>query len=341
MSGSSLRDAYVSAGGGWQRLPEWAVWFAEAGRWAAELSENGANAVVAMSVPAREYAAVLLAFGSVDRASSTAPEHVEPELGFEQARTLQAGTCVRVAPVAGPEDGRRAYTGLFQGAVENRYGKVYELSGRPGPGGRPGMVSWFPADRYRLQVLSWPDLPDDYADRNRFSEVFEVPSGAGDLLTGRLDDFYGQCSLDCVLVGVATTVLAEAQEIIAAPGFAGLSLRELMRLRGVQAPGTHYRSVVLSSRSDPQEYRDVLRSRKPAVTVLDGAATVRRWMAAGLTKVTVAVVERTSPSAMAAAEVLYANRARSPKDLNLPARLAHALPAGVEALAWQNRERAR
>ncbi|WP_327074500.1 hypothetical protein OG196_32175 [Kitasatospora purpeofusca] len=331
----------MSVGEGWKELPEWAAWFAEAGSWAAELSEHGVNAVVALSVPAREYAAVLLAFGSVDRASRTASECVEPELGFEQAWTLQAGACVRVLPVSGPEEGKRAYTGLFRGAVENQYGKVYELAGRPGPGGRPGMVSWFPADQYRLQVLSWPDMPEDYADRNRFSEVFEDQGGTGGMLAGRLDDFYRRCSLDCVLVGVASTVLAEAQEVVAASEYAGLSLQELMHLRGVHTPGTHYRSAVLSSRSDPQEYRDIVRAGKPAVAVLDGAAAVRRWMAAGLAGVTVAVIERTSPSAVAAAEVLYANRRRSPEDLNLPAGLARALPAGVEALAWRNRGRTR
>jgi hypothetical protein len=338
---SSLRRAYVSTGEAWRELPEWAAWFAEAGSWAAELSERGASAVVALSVPAREYAAVFLAFGSVDHASWAAPGRVESELGFEEAWTLETGTCVRVVPVAGPEEKKRVYTGLFRGAVQNHHGKVYELFGRPGPSGHPGVVSWFPADQYRLQVLSWPDRPEDYADRNRFSEGYQVPSGAGGLLTGGLERLYRHCSLDCVLVGVASTVLAEAQEVVAAPGYAGLSLQELMRLRGVHAPGTHYRSVVLSSRSDPQECRDVVRSSKPAVTVLDGAATVRRWMAAGLSGVTVAVVERTSPSAVAAAGVLDENRARSRADLSVPGGLARALPAGVEVLAWQNRERTR
>lgn len=336
----SLRAAYVNEGKSWKKLPEWAAWFAEAGGWAAELSEYGTSAVVALSVPAREYAAVFLALGSVDRVSRTASERVEPELGFEQAWTLQAGACVRVIPVGGPKEGKRVYTGLFRGAVENHYGKVYELSGRPGPGGRPGVVSWFPAAQYRLQALSWPDLPEDYADRNRFSEGFEVPAGAGALLTAG-PDFYRHCSLDCVLVGVASTVLAEAQEIVAAPGYAGLSLQELMRLRAVHSPGTHYRSVVLSSRSDPEEIRDPVRSRKPAVAVLDGAATVRRWMVASLAEVTVAVVERTSPSAVAAADALYANRARRQADLSMPARLVRALPAGVEALAWRTRRRQR
>lgn len=339
-SGSALHGGYVSADGGWRKLPEWAAWFAGAGSWAAELSESGTSAVVALSVPAREYAAVLLAFGSVDRASWTARQRAEPEFGFEQAWTLQAGTCVRVVP-AGAPGGKRAYTGLFRRAVENHHGKVYELSGRPGPGGRPGVVSWFPADQYRLQALSWPDQPEDYTDRNRFSEGIEAPGGAGGLLTGELDGFYRHCSLDCVLVGGTSTILAEAQEVVAAPGYPGLSLQELMRLRGVHAPGTHYRSVVLSSRSDPEEFREVVQARKPAVAVLDGAATVRRWMTAGLAGVTMAVVERTSPSAVAAANVLYANRERSPADLNVPAGLARALPPGVEALAWRNRGRTR
>ncbi|MFG2914585.1 hypothetical protein ACGF0D_17055 [Kitasatospora sp. NPDC048298] len=339
--GSALRGAYLSTEGHWRKLPEWAVWFARAGGWAAELSEAGDSAVVALSVPAREYAAVLLALGSVDRTSWTARSRAERELGFEQAWALPAGTCVRIVPADLPGAGKRAYSGLFLRAVENHHGKVYELSGRPGPGGRPGMVSWFPADQYRIQTLPWPDQPRDYTDRNRFSEETGAPGGASGLLTGPLDEYYRHCSLDCVLVGVVSTVLAEAQEVVAAPGCPGLSLQELMRLRGVHTPGTHYRSVVLSSRSDPEEIRDPVRSRKPAVAVLDGAATVRRWMAASLADVTMAVVERTSPSAVAAADALYTNRARRQADLSMPAGLVRALPAGVEALAWRTRRRQR
>jgi hypothetical protein len=313
------------------------VWFAEIGTWAAELAQQGISTVVALSVPTREYAALLVAFGAVDQASRRGTVPAQSELSFEGASDVAAGECVRVVPVSGPEAGKRAYTGLFRGAVVNHHGRVYELSGRRGLDGGPGLLSWFPADLYRLQVLRWPDMQDEYADRNRFSEVFEVPAGARALLAGGLPDFYGHCSLDCVLVGVASTVMAEAQEVVAAPSRQALSLQELMRLRSVHSPGTHYRSVIVSSRGDPEEYRDLVRSSKPAVAVLDGAAAVRRWLTVGLAGVTVAVVERTSPSAAAAADALYGSRARSKADLSVPARLAKGIPAGVELLAWQKR----
>jgi hypothetical protein len=340
--GTSLRSAFTLADGRWQRLPEWAGWFSEIGYWAAGLREAGSNAVVALSVPTRDYVAVLLAYGVVDRASQAEVVPAVSEQGFERARYLPVGTCVRVIPVNGPGQGRRVYMGLFRGAFKNHHGRVYELAGREGPGGRPGPVSWLPADAYRLQALPpWPDQPEDYVDRHRFSEAFEIPAGAERLLAGQLANFYGRCSLHSVVVGTMSTVLAEAQAVVAAPGGLGLPLQELLRLRAVHSPGSHYRSVLLSSRGDPEEYRDTVRSCRPAVAVLDGAATVRRWLGAGLAGVTVAVVERTSPTALAAADELYGNRGRSVADLDVPGDLGSRIPPGVELLAWEVRGAAR
>lgn len=334
---TSLRGAFTLVGDRWQRLPEWAAWFSEVGYWAAGLHKEGSNAVVALSVPTRDYLAVLLAYGAVNRASQAEVVPTEPEHNFEQAKCLPVGTCVRVIPVKGPGPGRRVYTGVFSGAFKNHRGRVYELAGSKSPGRRPGPVSWFPADDYRLQLLRWPDLLEDYTGRDRFSEAFEIPDGAEKLLAGQLADFYGRCSLHSVVVGVMNTVLAEAQVAVRASDGLGLPLQELLRLRAVRRPGSHYRSVVLSSRGDPEEYRDVVRSCQPAVAVLDGAATVRRWLGAGLAGVTVAVVERTSPTALTAVDELYGNRARSVDDLDVPSDLGSRIPAGVELLAWKGR----
>jgi hypothetical protein len=295
------------------------------------------HAVVALSVPTRDYAAVLLAYGAVDRASQAELVPAASEEGFEWAGRLPVGTCVRVIPINGPGQGRRVYTGLFRGALKNHRGRVYEVAGRKNPGGRPGPISWFPADAYRLQQLPWPDQPEDYVDRHRFSEALEVPAGAEELLSRQLANFYARCSLHSVVVGTMSTVLAEAQFVVGAPDGPGLPLQELVRLRAVHEPGSHYRSVVLASRSDPDEYRDAVRSCRPAVAVLDGAATVRRWLAARLADVTVAVVERTSPSALAAADELYGNRERSVADLKVPDDLGSRIPPGVELLAWEVR----
>jgi hypothetical protein len=338
---TSLRGASTLVGDRWQRLPEWAAWFSEVGYWAAGLHKEGSNAVVALSVPTRDYLAVLLTYGVVNRASQAEVAPAESEQNFEQAECLPVGNCVRVIPVKGPGQGRRVYTGVFGGAIQNHHGRVYELAGSKSPGRRPGPISWFPADDYRLQLLRWPDLPEDYRGSNRFSEELEIPVGAENLLAGQMTDFYGRCSLHSVVVGVRNTVLAEAQLVVGAAGGPALPLQELLRLRAVRSPGSHYRSVVLSSRGDPEEYRDVVRSCQPAVAVLDGAATVRRWLGASLAGVTVAVVERTSPSALPAADGLYENRWRSVANVDVPRDLGSRIPPGVELLAWKSRGAAR
>ncbi|MEV4863565.1 hypothetical protein [Streptomyces ossamyceticus] len=336
-SKTSLRGVSTLADDRWQTLPEWAAWFSEIGYWAAGLRDEGSNTIVALSVPTREYIAVLLTYGVVNQASQAGVFPADPEQNFDQAQDLPLGTCVRVIPVKGPGQGRRVYTGVFGGAIQNHHGRVYELTGSKSPGRRPGPISWFPADDYRLQVLRWPDLPEDYTGRSRFSEELEIPVGAEKLLAGRMTDFYGRCSLHSVVIGVRNTVLAEAQVVVGAPGGPALPLQDLLRLRAVRSPGSHYRSVVLSSRGDPEEFRDVVRSCRPAVAVLDGAATVRRWLGASLAAVTVAVVERTSPSALAAADGLYENRRRSVANVDLPRDLGSRIPPGVELLAWKGR----
>lgn len=126
---TSLRGAFTLADGRWQRLPEWAAWFSDVGYWAAGLRDGDSNAVVALSVPTRDYLAVLLAYGVVNQASQAEVVPAESEQNFEQAKCLPVGTCVRVIPVKGPGQGRRVYTGVFGGAFKNHHGRVYELAG--------------------------------------------------------------------------------------------------------------------------------------------------------------------------------------------------------------------
>src|SRR5690242_18187289 len=80
---ASLRGASTLVGDRWQRLPEWAAWFSEVGFWAAGLHQEGLNAVLALSVPTRDYLAVLVAFGAVNRASQPDVVPAESELNFE------------------------------------------------------------------------------------------------------------------------------------------------------------------------------------------------------------------------------------------------------------------
>jgi hypothetical protein len=51
----------------------------------------------------------------------------------------------------------------------------------------------------------------------------------------------------------------------------------------------------------------------------------------------IALVERHGASSEAAADLLEGHRARSLRDLPLPADLAQ-VPSGIEVVAWQNRE---
>ncbi|MGP3950173.1 hypothetical protein [Streptomyces sp. 7N604] len=193
-----------------------------------------------------------------------------------------------------------------------------------------------PADRYRIDVLPWPDRSEDIEGRPLLRENLHVPEGSRPLVPGDPVDFHGFSSLHCVLVGHRTQILDEASQLVAAHEHAeAVDFQSLLRSRGVHGPARPYRSLVLSAQEDPEEMTPHVARRRPAVCVLDGAAAVSRWLAGSMASVAIALVERTAPSADAATDALYEQRSRSEADLALPEDLA-GVPVGIEVLAWRH-----
>ncbi|MFF4230217.1 hypothetical protein [Streptomyces sp. NPDC001820] len=242
-------------------------------------------------------------------------------LQFQRAEKIPSGTPVRLIPVKGSA----VFTGIFQKAFQDHHGSMYHISG-----------SWLPADRYRLEVLSWPDAAAQLLGHQCTQSRLDTHDSVTALLPGPAADFYGFSSMSCAVIGTTSSleVEAEAQVATSATGVP-LPLRSLFRPRKISDSLHAYRSLLLPARSDPEEYRSQILARRPPVSVLDGAATVCRWLGAQMSPVTLAVVERTSPASYAAAEALFQARSRSTKDLPLPPQLAR-VPSGIETLSWQN-----
>jgi len=305
------------------RLPRWAAWFSDLGAWATQLAESGKRGTVAVSVPAIGYAATLVGCGVVFAAFR--PQHNSAVDGcqFESASRLPRHEhAVRLVPT----EGTASFVGVLQGTVLDRERQLFHVGG-----------SKFPTDRYRIDLLRWPDLKADLQANRNYSHPLEIPDGLDGLLPGSTTDFCGYSALHCAVVSSATRAEQEAQTLVAASSSSpAVPLGSLLRSRAVRDTGRQYRSLVLSAQDDPEEYRALVADRHPSATVLDGAAAVCRWLGARMAPVTVALVERLGASGEAAADLLESRRRRSLCDLPLPADLAE-VPSGIEVLAWQDR----
>ncbi|MFE2605387.1 hypothetical protein ACFXDI_19145 [Streptomyces mirabilis] len=304
-------------------LPGWAAWFCELGVWAVDLALEGISGTIAVSVPAREYASVLVGCGSVHAAFQPQLDVAPEGSQFDRAAKLVPKRhVVRLISTRNTT----GFVGILNEVVNKHNRESYNVSG-----------GWFPADRYRIDVLRWPDNLRDFVGQSRILEQIDIPNGADGLLPGAAADFCGFSALHCTIVGDCKTIQQESETLVAASTAAEpLPLKALLRPRTVRDKARQFRSVLLPAREDPEDYRELVVGRKPKVTILDGAATVCRWLGAGMAPVTVALVERTAPSSEAAADILDRYRARSLQDLPLLGDLA-SVPAGIEVLAWQSR----
>ncbi|WP_455353541.1 hypothetical protein [Streptomyces sp. SYSU K217416] len=288
-----------------------------------ELAVGDISGTIAVSVPAREYASSLLGSGAVYAAFHPQLDASPDGSQFVRAARLPPKShVVRLIPTRNVT----GFVGILNEVVIKHNRESYNVGG-----------GWLPADRYRIDVLRWPDSLSEFMGQRRVQEQIDIPAGGDGLFPGVAADFCGFSALHCAIVGNVTTIQQESETLIAASATTEpLPLSALLRPRTVRDKARQFRSVLLSAREDPEDFRELVASRKPKVAILDGAATVCRWLGAGMAPITVALVERTAPSGEAAADVLGRYRSRSLEDLPLPGDLA-SVPAGIEVLAWRSR----
>ncbi|MGW4799539.1 hypothetical protein ACWEPC_44700 [Nonomuraea sp. NPDC004297] len=228
---------------------------------------------------------------------------------------------MRLVPVAG----NASFLGIFHGLSNDLGRELFHVGGVK-----------LPADRYRIDVLSWPDRPSELSAFSSGLQPLQVADGVAGLLPGPTADFCGFSALHCVIVGSAVQIQEEAEALIAADAVSpAVPLGALLRIRLVGDVGRQYRSLLLPSLEDPNRYRELVTARRPAVVILNGAAVVCRWLGARMAPVTLALIERPGTSSENAASALDRDRARSKHDVQLPPDLAH-VPDGIEVLTWQD-----
>ncbi|MFJ3280283.1 hypothetical protein [Streptomyces halstedii] len=319
---TQLSGMLLSTDEGRLPLPTWAVWFAELGSWAVDVAEQGVCGTIAISIPAREFASVLVGCGAVYAAFAPQLDTSPRGSQFHRAVRLEPGShAVRLVSTLN----NAAFVGILNEAVTKNNREGYNVGG-----------AWIPADRYRIDLLRWPDNPKDFMGQSRILEHLDIPVDADVLFPGSAADFCGFSALHCAIVGNGAAIQQEAEVLVATSTTAEpVPLGTLLRPRTVRDKARQFRSVLVPAREDPEDYCELIASRRPRLVILDGAAAVCRWLGSEMAPVTIALVERTAPAGEAAADALDRSRARSPRDLLLPADL-RPVPAGIEVLAWQS-----
>lgn len=305
------------------------AFFVEIGESLARSGAEDGRLVIGISVPARPYAAVLAGIGGVlARAELKDPTEADAESYFEHLSSLPQGTSVTW------NNGRSRRPGHLFGVKDTPLGR--RLMVKVSTSGGLSEACTVEAC-LGIQVLEEEiNLPQGRG-RGR-------PAGGGvgilsKLLVGSLlFSFVSRTELDCLMVGVGSTLLQEADEELAlfdrvSGGYVSAPAAALMRVRGTSAAKDPYRSVIVGTNAS--KMMDKLASKKPAMVIFDGAQAYLRWRATWPSSPTLLILDRTEAHSLEAAAALDQERilyGSADSALELP-----SLPTAVELTAYRTK----
>ena len=313
-------------GQGWHPLPDWARYHIEAGLAVGRLETGGVRCVLAIVVPARDYAAVLCAAGVVlaayERESSLDAARV-----FGELSALPSGT-----PLTLREKGR-IKRGRLVGTRNNRLGVQVENSEAG------GLTQWIP--RGQVWRVAQADRETSQLPKRQRGRKVQAVSGFAMHVLDPLDAvrFTEPGKSDCLIVGSRRSI----REDVLQPGFATKprgarritpgTLNDLLRVAGTPGIGDAHRTDVLSAQS-----LSSLASRAvPTATVFDGAAGYLRWRDRLGSSHAIVILDRTEHRYTEAAQHLHRDYVRRTQDD--PLLVLPSPPPGVEILRFSQADR--
>lgn len=256
--------------------------------------------VVAVSTPTREYAALMTALGMV-RLSYHDRVLPDPQAQFRFLANLPKETMVRAV----------------LGSTKVELGPVSGADAR----GRLRFGRKLLAAGHCADIRQMPSLPPRQKEQ-KFDIAYNSAFLKNMLPTADPLLFATEARTACVVVGPLRDLEDELRLRVARPGDSTQPrpMQEILRpYRDYGQTGWH--SDIVSSQV--HDWHETVGSRQPDLVILDGAASVQRWLAETRdASVIVALVHRADSAAAAAAEALL-NERRS------------AEPVPVEDLAWQ------
>ena len=298
---------YVEAGQG-RALPPWALWLIGLGDWLASCPPCGGVVRVVVSVPTRRYAGVLAAVGIVAGAARKSASR-DPVKHLARLAALPRNTPVRYRE----GNSNKVSSGRLDGVVPERGEEYVRLIG----GYR----------RVARQCTYIEPLPLGCDPFTRGREICEHPDFV-EVLTGQdaaLHAFPQQ--VECTIVGTKA-IIQEEFGLALRLGHLDAALQDLARPAAMQSAAGGYRSRIVSANGDPKA--EGLGDPAGAI-VLDGPSAVLRWRHVARARPWLAVLDRTSSSAVPASAALLAERASRIADLSPPVSEA---PPGIEMLCY-------
>lgn len=294
------------------RLPRWARWLVELGKWIGTVGGREQLVRVAVSVPHRGFAAVLAALGVVAGAyRSGLPPSPADRLRFFSS--LTPGTPVRYR--SGDTTGK--YDCAEFTIVELVAGTPHiRLSGR-------NLNYIREVSRFRYVQPLPPDVDPPAYSR----EICEAPDFVASA-TGLDPIEHGfPARLECVMIGTKAALEDELRIELAVGGEVG-RLQDIVRCSELLNPADGYRSRTVSAYSEPDRAQI---GCPVGGTILDGPSAILRHRHLASDVPWIALIDRTHPRAVDARDAVMADRASSLEDVVLP---FGDPPTGVEALGF-------
>lgn len=285
-----------------ERLPRWARFLVAAGRHAVEHEAPGRRLVIGISLPTRSYAAAFAALGVAAAAYKDA-EKQDPREHFDRLVSLPPGTPIRL------RRGRFLYFARLVGSelVGGVERLIYQDDSKCS----------LPWDRC-LEVQ--PLEPGEEFVRRR--PLAANAAFVEEVLGLDALSHASHTSLDCLIVGVKDALRSEVMEQQffatatqqAQPGV----LNDLLRCDAYELNANdHDRTTVISGVVD--DIPDRLRSMRPPAVVFDGPTGFLRLRSRWRSSPWIVLLDRTSPSALAASDAFNQELAMSVDDADLSA----------------------
>jgi len=288
------------------------------GRCVATFRVESGRLVAGLSVPTRAFAAAFCAAGAVAALYEGAPATNVRE-HFQWLARLPTGTPLRYRT--------RDYlcSGRLVGREVRPDGEYLAMQNGP--------------DGYKRRWDKCTDVQllasgEDLFQRRKLTPVPQFLRSV--LPDAEPHDYAAWSRLDCLLVGIKEALQDELcgaalwSEPRGLPPQQG-RLQDILRCHALAPnPNDHFRSDLLPAHTP--ELPERLKSARPPAVVLDGASAFLRWRSQWPGSHLVFVLDRTSPSAQAAADAFNQERAASIEDIRVPG--IPAPPPGVELLAF-------
>lgn len=308
---------------GWAPLPDWALFILDAGERVASSRPAEGRLVVALSLPARAFAAALASASVVITAFSDNPPASDAAEHFDYLASLPEGTAITHHRANSIQQGR------LVGVEVDRHDELPRVRIKTRK-----LDLLLPVGLCtEIQVIDNPGTL-----KVRKQKLVKDPEFLSRAIPGvDVVSLSATTRLDCVIVGVVHSL---EDELLANQFGAGEdedvhegSLLGIIRARDVAGTKDAYRSAVISASSDDGDAP--VSASTPRVAVFDGARAFNNWRSRWPDSNWLVLLDRGSPSADDGAAAINQGYATRLGDSDALAGLD--VPAGIETLSYLER----